>query len=299
MKKQSIWVFQWRKSVHYWWSYILFSPECKELTSMLDPLLYRWGVPPVVIRCVHWTMQMWVLQTWIKALGLYIVMARTVSGRARSEFQFKSEHATVMNANRSVKQSKCAQLLERSHSHRWYRKRKKIKHWAIIQGAGSQSIFENDNSLLRKSRPKMQNSDAINGMLSAVHSSDVEDIDDSRSYALKAFLTAMYRRLATVVRSRPNQIAGPGPKSGPARKSESRGPENGVSRWRRPNSEIYSQNHHFGLVYDMIYQFLGMETKNYKFGMFCQQCHPSVASGDADIRPRNASRIPTCHLFTS
>ena len=73
MKKQSIWVFQWRKSVHYWWSYILFSPECKELTSMLDPLLYRWGVPPVVIRCVHWTMQMWVLQTWIKALGLYIV----------------------------------------------------------------------------------------------------------------------------------------------------------------------------------------------------------------------------------
>ena len=100
-------------------------------------------------------------------------------------------------------------------------------------------------------------------------------------------------------RSRPNQIAGPGPKSGPARKSESRGPENGVSRWRRPNSDIYSQNHHFDLVYDMIYQFLGMEAKNYKFGMFCQQCHPSVASGDADIRPRNASRIHTCHLFTS
>ena len=43
---------------------------------MLDPLLYRWGVPPVVIRCVHWTMQMWVLQTWIKALGLYIVMPK-------------------------------------------------------------------------------------------------------------------------------------------------------------------------------------------------------------------------------
>ena len=76
MKKQSIWVFEWRKSVHYWWSYILFSPECKELTSMPDPLLYRWGVPPVVIRCVHWTMQMqmWVLQTWITALGLAIVM---------------------------------------------------------------------------------------------------------------------------------------------------------------------------------------------------------------------------------
>ena len=78
MKKQSIWVFEWRKSVHYWWIYILFSPECKELNSMLDPLLYRWGVPPVVIRCVHWTMQMWVLQTWIKALGLAIVMCTGV-----------------------------------------------------------------------------------------------------------------------------------------------------------------------------------------------------------------------------
>ena len=51
MKKQLIWVFEWRKAVHYWWSYILFSPECKELTSMLDPLLYRWSVPPVFIRC--------------------------------------------------------------------------------------------------------------------------------------------------------------------------------------------------------------------------------------------------------
>ena len=111
-------------------------------------------------------------------------------------------------------------------------------------------------------------------------------------YALKPSNTSL-------IRSRPNQIADPGPKSGPARKSESRGPENGVSRWRRPNSDIYSQNHHFGLVYDMIYQFLGMEAKNYKFGIFCQQCHPSLASGDADIRPRNASQIHTCHLFTS
>ena len=74
MKKQLIWVFEWRKSVHYRWSYILFSPECKELTSMLDPLLYRRGVPPVVIRCVHWTMQMGVLQTWIKAQGIAVVM---------------------------------------------------------------------------------------------------------------------------------------------------------------------------------------------------------------------------------
>ena len=55
-------------------------------------------------------------------------------------------------------------------------------------------------------------------------------------------------------------------------------PKNGVSRWRWPNSDIYSQNYHFGLSYDMIYQFLGMEAKNYKFGMFCQKCHPSVAS---------------------
>ena len=41
---------------------------------MLDPLLYRHGVPPVVIRCVHWTMQMGVLQTWIKVQGITIVM---------------------------------------------------------------------------------------------------------------------------------------------------------------------------------------------------------------------------------
>ena len=101
------------------------------------------------------------------------------------------------------------------------------------------------------------------------------------------------------IRSRPNQITGLGPKSGPAGKSESRGPENGVSRWRRPKSDIYSQNHHFGLVYDMIYQFFGMDANNYKFDMFCQQCHPSVASGDADNGPRNASRIHTRHLFTS
>ena len=74
MEKQLIWVFEWRKSVHYWWSYILFSPECKELTSMLDPLLYRWGVPPVVIRCVHWTMQMGVLLAWIMAQSTAIVM---------------------------------------------------------------------------------------------------------------------------------------------------------------------------------------------------------------------------------
>ena len=48
------------------------------------------------------------------------------------------------------------------------------------------------------------------------------------------------------------------------------------------------------MAFDMIYQFLGMEAKNYEFGMFCQQCHPSVASGDADIRLRNA--LPDSHM---
>ena len=49
---------------------------------------------------------------------------------------------------------------------------------------------------------------------------------------------------------------GPGPKSGSAGKSESSGPENGVSRWWRPNSDLYSQKDNFDLVNDMIYQFL-------------------------------------------
>ena len=98
-------------------------------------------------------------------------------------------------------------------------------------------------------------------------------------------LKLCYYCLYAFNRSRPNQIAGPGPKSGPARKSESRGPENGVSRWRRPNSDIYSQNHHFGLVCGMIYQFLGMEAKNYKFGMFCQQCHPNAIHPWPQVMP--------------
>ena len=68
MKKKSIWVLEWRKSVHYRGSHILFAPECKELTCMLDPLLYRWGVPP------HWTMQSGVLQTWITIQSPVVVM---------------------------------------------------------------------------------------------------------------------------------------------------------------------------------------------------------------------------------
>ena len=31
-------------------------------------------VSPVVVRSVHWTMQKWVLQTWITAQGIAIVM---------------------------------------------------------------------------------------------------------------------------------------------------------------------------------------------------------------------------------
>ena len=106
---------------------------------------------------------------------------------------------------------------------------------------------------------------SIFGMILTIKSSFWPTVGD-----IKGFSVLTHRSFFAVSRSRPNQIAGPVPKSGPARKSESRGPENGVSRWRRPNSDIYSQNHHFGLVYDMIYQFLGMEAKNYKFGIFCQ-----------------------------
>ena len=38
-------------------------PQNAELTCMLDLLLYRCGIPPVVIRCVHWPMQKGVMQT--------------------------------------------------------------------------------------------------------------------------------------------------------------------------------------------------------------------------------------------
>ena len=82
-------MFEWRRSVHYWWSYILFSPECRVMLYWWSYILFspecrvnqharpstiQVGCPPVVIRCVHWTMQMWVLQTRIIAQGLAIVM---------------------------------------------------------------------------------------------------------------------------------------------------------------------------------------------------------------------------------
>ena len=84
------------------------------------------------------------------------------------------------------------------------------------------------------------------------------------------FSESFHTTVGSTNRSRPNWIADPRPKAGSARNSESHGPENCVSRWQQPNSDIYLQNNHLCLVYD-IYQFLGMEAQNYKFGMFCQQ----------------------------
>ena len=40
-------------------------------------------------------------------------------------------------------------------------------------------------------------------------------------------------------------------KLGPTLISGLHGPENWVAKWQRPNLEIYSQNDHFGLVYDI------------------------------------------------
>ena len=111
MEKQWIWVFEWRKSVHYWWSYILFSPECNELTSRLDPLLYRWGVPPVVIRCVHWTMQMGVLPTWIMAQSTAIVMRTSVS--ETKEAVYRPMHGV----SRGVEQTWGGKLVPAPHLH--------------------------------------------------------------------------------------------------------------------------------------------------------------------------------------
>ena len=113
-KKQLIWVFELRESVHYWWSYISFSPECKELTSMLDLLLYRWGVPPVFIRCVHWTMQMWVLQTWVTAQGPAIVMC------CRCCFYYYMVYAVLkyeFSINKDTKVLFIIKLVQGHHAH--------------------------------------------------------------------------------------------------------------------------------------------------------------------------------------
>ena len=69
--------------------------------------------------------------------------------------------------------------------------------------------------------------------------------------------------LHLLTRSRPNWIPAPRRKSGSARISVLRWIENSVSRWWQPNSEVYSQNDHFGLICETICQFLGMVTKNW------------------------------------
>ena len=96
VKKQLIWVFESRKSVHYWWSYISFAPEFKELTCMLDPLLYRWGVPPVVIRCVHRTMRRGVVQTWITPQSPTVVMEKLLH-----KYEFHGIHGELLSWIRS------------------------------------------------------------------------------------------------------------------------------------------------------------------------------------------------------
>ena len=44
------------------------------------------------------------------------------------------------------------------------------------------------------------------------------------------------------------------------------------------------------------YQFLGMEAKNYKLGIFCQQCHPSVAPAPWWRRYSTKKCLPDSHL---
>ena len=90
----------------------------------------------------------------------------------------------------------------------------------------------------------------------------------------------------------------PAPNSGPAVTSGPCRLKNGVVRWRRPNSEILTKwPFWLNLVYDIRSISPYEPAKNYKFGIFCQQCHPSVAPDDADIKPRNASKIHTAVCF--
>ena len=64
---------------------------------MLDPLLYRWAVPPVVISCVHWTMQRGVQQTWITAQGPAIVMKKKQEEAAEKEEEEAEEEQRIIN----------------------------------------------------------------------------------------------------------------------------------------------------------------------------------------------------------
>ena len=76
MKKKTINLSVWMKEICTLLVklHIIFSRMQRINQHARSSIIYRWGVPPVVIRCVHWTMQMWVLQTWIIAQGLAIVM---------------------------------------------------------------------------------------------------------------------------------------------------------------------------------------------------------------------------------
>ena len=56
-----------------------------------------------------------------------------------------------------------------------------------------------------------------------------------------------------LIRSRPSWILGLAPNPGSAGISGLRGREIRVATWQRLNSQIHSQNDHFGLVYEMIY----------------------------------------------
>ena len=78
--------------------------------------------------------------------------------------------------------------------------------------------------------------------LTALRGSTAPCVKAALDFLLKKISWKFFISLFSITRSRPNWIAGQRPKSG------SRGPENGLSRWRWPNS----QNDHFGLVYDVI-----------------------------------------------
>ena len=67
-------MLEWRKSVHYWWSYILFAPECKELTCMLDPLLLQVGCPTCCYQVCALDHEREVQQTWITIQSPVVVM---------------------------------------------------------------------------------------------------------------------------------------------------------------------------------------------------------------------------------
>ena len=62
MKKQLIWVFGRRKSVHYWWSYILFVPECKELI-VIWCIIYAFFCDDISCHIFNYNIHHW--KTWI------------------------------------------------------------------------------------------------------------------------------------------------------------------------------------------------------------------------------------------